>query len=174
MRYTPGQFDTAGPGPSVPPSIGGGTYTPTPSGSFSSVGPYVTPSVRATPMSPQPLTPSTPPLFKGGAAPIKQVNPYGINNGNGYYHGSNRWSGRQVMDRPNPITRIDGNVVPLPAHATAGSTPRRPIIPAIGYGGTSQDNPNPGVGSMSVGPSSGTSGSGSGKLITPGTGLRGI
>jgi hypothetical protein len=114
------------------------------------------------------------PLFKGGVAPSPQVNPYGINNGNGYRHDSNRWSSRQVSDRLNPITRIDGNAVPLPPHATAGSAPRKPIIPAMGYGGTSQNNANPGVGSMSVGATSGGAGSGSGKIMSASTGLRGI
>jgi hypothetical protein len=114
------------------------------------------------------------PVFKGGATPITQVNPYGVNNNNGYHHDSNRWSGRQISDRPNPITRVNGAVVPLPAHATAGAIPRRPIIPAIGYGGTSQNNPNPGVGSMSVGATSGGAGSGSGKVMSATSGLRGI
>lgn len=183
MRYTPGQFSA--PTSPTTPSIGGGTYTPvSTSGSQITVGggaAFIPGSIgkapragSAAPMTPQTLTPGTPSLFKGGASPIKQVNPYGGNTTHGYYHGSNRWSGRQTSDRQNPITRVNGEVIPLPPHATAGSMPRRPVIPAMGYGGTSQNNANPGVGSMSAGATSSAAGSGSGKIMSSSTGLRGI
>lgn len=175
MRYSPGQFSSYS-SPKTP-SIGGGTYTPVNPQPYQSYGPYVTPKLNPTPLAPQPITPPAVPAspFTGSAPSIPQVNPYGVNNGNGYYHASNRWSGRQVMDRPNPVTRIDGNPVPLPAHATAGSTPRRPIILEPGRGGTSQDTPNPGSSSVSAGNTAlGVSGSGSGKMASSTTGLRGI
>jgi hypothetical protein len=174
MRYNPSQFAKVG-APVTSPVQSGGYLQVNPNAVSSAA---AWPNVRQTPLAPVPITPPAVPgsPFTGsGSSDFTIKNPYGGSTGNGYHHDTGWWNGRQVSDRQNPVTRIDGEVVPLPPKALQGNMPRRPIILEPGRGGTSQDNPNPGGTSVSAGNTAlGSAGSGSGKLASSTTGLRGL